>query len=204
MAAPPPNIVSQPPLTTRMVDANGNPSRAWAIWFRDLYVRTSYKGGNAIDAESADLTDIIAAINANIENIEANASAIEATNAQITENTNAISTTSSNLSSHVGVNSAHGSNGAIVGSNDFATNSTAGLVKSMSSLAVLAASTANITIPDLASAPATYNQAYMQSVATMANEAKLKINQLTADLNATIDKVNSIISESKLSGQMDD
>lgn len=43
------NLVSQPPLNVPMVNADGTPSKVWAIWFRDLYRRTSYKGGNAID-----------------------------------------------------------------------------------------------------------------------------------------------------------
>lgn len=47
--AEPVNNVSQPPFNAPMVEANGLPSRAWSNWFRDLYRRTAYKGGNAID-----------------------------------------------------------------------------------------------------------------------------------------------------------
>ena len=43
------NLASQPPLLVPMLENNGTLSRAWAIWFRDLYKRTSYQGGNAID-----------------------------------------------------------------------------------------------------------------------------------------------------------
>jgi hypothetical protein len=43
------NNVSQPPLNVPMVNSDGTPSKVWAIWFRDVYRRTSYKGGNAID-----------------------------------------------------------------------------------------------------------------------------------------------------------
>lgn len=43
------NNVSQPPLNVPMVNPDGTPSKAWGIWFRDVYRRTAYKGGNAID-----------------------------------------------------------------------------------------------------------------------------------------------------------
>ena len=50
------NLVSQPPLMIPVADANGTLSKAWAIWFRDLYRRVAYKGGNAID-DNLDLID---------------------------------------------------------------------------------------------------------------------------------------------------
>ena len=43
------NNVSQPPLNIQAVDGNGRFERVWAIWFRDVYKRIGYKGGNAID-----------------------------------------------------------------------------------------------------------------------------------------------------------
>ena len=43
------NLVSQPPLSIPVLDNNGLLSRAWAIFFRDVYKRIAYKGGNAID-----------------------------------------------------------------------------------------------------------------------------------------------------------
>lgn len=139
----------------------------------------------------------------NSNNIANNTANIAANAANIVVNANNIATLTSNLDLHVAAEVAHGSNGAIVGRDDLATGLAAGLVKTMASLADLASSTATIILPDIGAAPAAYDQAYAQSVTDMANEAKLKINQLTTDLNATIDKVNSIISESKLSGQMD-
>ena len=42
------NIVSQPPLNVSVIDNNGLLSKAWAIWFRDIYNRVAYKGGNTI------------------------------------------------------------------------------------------------------------------------------------------------------------
>lgn len=43
------NLVSSPPLNTPVVDVSGRFSRAWARWFQQLYIRTSFQGGNAID-----------------------------------------------------------------------------------------------------------------------------------------------------------
>ena len=58
------NQVSQPPITAPMFDRNGLVSRPWAIWSREMYTRTAFKGGNAID-EALDLAeDNEAAINA--------------------------------------------------------------------------------------------------------------------------------------------
>jgi hypothetical protein len=53
------NLVSQPPLTTPMVGNNGILSKAWAIWFRDMYNRVAYKGGNAIDEIDLELDGTI-------------------------------------------------------------------------------------------------------------------------------------------------
>jgi hypothetical protein len=51
------NIVSKPPLMIPMFDRSGMLNKAWSIWFRDIYNRVAYKGGNAID----DNLDAIAA-----------------------------------------------------------------------------------------------------------------------------------------------
>lgn len=56
------NLVSQPPLTIPITDGNGILSKAWAIWFRDLYRRTGYKGGNAIDDLAAEISKIKSSI----------------------------------------------------------------------------------------------------------------------------------------------
>lgn len=56
------NQVSQPPLTSAMVTKDGKLTRPWAIWFRDLYKRTAYKGGNAIDDNAADSVWVVDSI----------------------------------------------------------------------------------------------------------------------------------------------
>lgn len=69
MAANDENIVSQPPLMVPITDKNGMLSKAWSIWFRDIYRRTSYKGGNAIDDNKNEIDDAIIDIDATLEEV---------------------------------------------------------------------------------------------------------------------------------------
>lgn len=193
------NIVSKPPLQAPVVDSNNLMTRAWASWFRDLYTRTSYKGGNAIDDNKAEVDEELLGINATLEET------IEQTNENtqgIADNKQGIEGNAQNLDDHVQANQAHGSNGDIVGFNDAANESTVGLVKRMASIADAVDSTVEITTPDIAAAPAAYDQAYIQTIADLTNENKAAINQLASDLNDAIAVLNDLLSESKSSGQM--
>jgi len=226
----PKNIVSQPPLTAPLLDQTGRASRAWAIWFRDLYVRTSYKGGNAIDNNLESLDDVIRQVNENVEAIEANrlsiienaeaiqknsddiaqnsedilqnALAIAQNASDIAANADAILLLANSLDSHINATEAHGSNGSVVGFNDLANESTVGLVLRMAEIADAVETTVDITTPDVAAAPATYDQSYTQSMADLTNENKAAINQLASDLNSAIAVLNNLLAESKSSGQM--
>jgi hypothetical protein len=219
----PENLASQPPLTTAIVDNGGVLSRAWAIWFRDIYNRTSYKGGNAIDSSIESLDELITQVNLNIQNIQTNAENI-ATNAEniainakaieqnaqdiaknaedILTNANAISTVASNLNTHVIATEAHGSNGDIVGFNDTATELLYGLVKRMANISDAVTTSVNIATADIGSAPATYDQGYTQSVTDLTNENKAAINQLASDFNDAVTVLNNLLSESQTADQM--
>lgn len=224
------NLVSKPPLQVRLIDQNGLMNRAWSVWFRDLYRRVAYKGGNSIDENIEDIDDLIAAVEANIiaiaankEAIEANALAIEknaediainsaaivqnalaiAQNADdIAVNAAAIVVLANSLDSHINAFEAHGSNGDIVGFNDLADETTVGLVKRMAYIADAVETTVDITTADIGAAPAVYDQAYTQSVTDLTNENKAAINQLASDLNDAIAVLNNLLAESKTSGQM--
>tara|TARA_R110000824_G_scaffold72157_2_gene184299 strand:- start:1238 stop:1855 length:618 start_codon:yes stop_codon:yes gene_type:complete len=200
------NLVSQPPLTTAISDNNGMLSKAWSIWFRDLYRRTSYKGGNAIDENKEEtdgelltltstLTDTIDQVNVNINGISVNSD-------NINVNVLAIQANTDNLESHELLEEAHGSNGVIVGLNDLADEATQGLVKRMSLLANAIASTASVAQADAGAAPATYSQAHSQSLVDLSNANKAAINILVTDLNNTVTVLNNLIARSKTSGQM--
>lgn len=71
------NLVSKPPLQVKLIDQNGLMNRAWSVWFRDLYRRVAYKGGNSIDENIEDIDDLIAVVEQNIIAIAENKEAIE-------------------------------------------------------------------------------------------------------------------------------
>lgn len=224
------NLVSKPPLQVKLIDQNGLMNRAWSVWFRDLYRRVAYKGGNSIDENIEDIDQLVAAVEANIIAIAANKEAIEvnaldiaqnaediAINAEaiiqnalaIAENTvnieanaQAIVLLANSLDSHINAFQAHGSNGDIVGFNDLADESTVGLVKRMASIADAVDSAVNIATADIGAAPVAYDQAYTQLVTDLTNENKAAINQLASDLNDAIAVLNNLLAESKTSGQM--
>lgn len=189
------NLVSQPPLQVPLADASGNISKAWSIWFRDLYRRVAYKGGNAIDENKAETDQEILDIDSSIEQI------IEAVNDnELTMN------------NHIGAESAHGSNGNVIGSNDTATVSIAGLVRMMALVADAVnatSSTISVDSPDATTAPGAYDQTQVESIVTLANETKADVNLLVTDMNTVVTEVNaivtqlnSVITNSKTAGQM--
>jgi len=210
------NLVSKPPLQVRLIDQNGLMNRAWSVWFRDLYRRVAYKGGNSIDENIEDIDDLIAAVESNIIAIAENKQAIDINTQAIAQNVIDIAQNSDDieaneiaidqltisLNAHISQSQAHGSNGDIVGFNDTANESTVGLVKRMALIADAVETTVDITTPDIGAAPATYDQAYTQSVTDLTNENKAAINQLASDLNDAIAVLNNLLAESKSSGQM--
>uniref|UniRef100_UPI0035C69DF6 hypothetical protein n=1 Tax=Serratia quinivorans TaxID=137545 RepID=UPI0035C69DF6 len=126
------NLVSKPPLQVKLIDQNGLMNRAWSVWFRDLYRRVAYKGGNAIDDNIEDIDDLVAAVEANIiaiaenkeaisvneQNIAENAEAIAKNILDIAENADnieinrqAIEQLELTLNNHINASQAHGSNG---------------------------------------------------------------------------------------------
>ena len=89
-----PNIVTQPPLTNPVLDASGKFDRAWGIWFRDVYKRVAYKGGNAIDDNlisieqlEKDLAALAILVGENADNILINAVKIAQNTIDIAKNT---------------------------------------------------------------------------------------------------------------------
>ena len=219
------NLVSQPPLNTPLVDGNGMPTRALSIWMRDVYRRVAYKGGNAIDDNKAETDEALIGIG----------STLEETIAQVNQNIENISLNAENLENHEALEEAHGSNGNIVGFNDLATVLLVGLVNQMALVNDAVDSTVSVDSPDatistvsvdspsIASAPATYDQAFTDTIvtlvnelksdtnqlvsdvnpsATLSNELKADVNQVVTDINASIAQLNELLANSKTSGQM--
>ena len=189
------NLVSQPPLSVPMVNENGTPSKVWAIWFRDLYRRTSYKGGNAID-------DHKGIIDGTVDTLDEVIIVVEEHEIRITANTEGIQLNATSLSDHESLEEAHSSNGKIVGFDDFADEATHGLVKRMSLLADAISSAANVAVADASAAPAAYSQAHSQELVDLSNANKAAINTLVTDFNNAVTVLNNLIARSKTSGQM--
>lgn len=193
------NLVSQPPLNTPVVDSIGMLNKSWAIFFRDIYNRVGYKGGNAIDENKA----------INDAELLVVSSSLEETIVQVNENTDGISTNvlsiqanTDALSAHELLEEAHGSNGNIVGFNDFADEATQGLVKRMALLADAISSTVSVAQADVGAAPAAYSQAHSQTLVDLSNDNKAAINILVTDFNNAVIVLNNLIAQSKSSGQM--
>lgn len=219
------NLVSQPPLNTPLVDSNGMPTRALAIWMRDVYNRVAYKGGNAIDDNKAETDEALIGIG----------SSLEETIIQVNENIEVITLNAENLENHEALKEAHGSNGKIVGFEDLAAVLLVGLVKQMelvndavvSSVSVASPdatiSTVSVDSPSVDSAPAAYDQAFTDTIVTLvnelksdtnqlvsdvnpsailSNELKADVNQIVTDINASIAQLNELLANSKTSGQM--
>lgn len=102
------NKVSQPPIQISMVDNSGKPSKAWAIWFRDLYRRTAFKGGNAIDDNATSgvenqeqITALDEELTETILDVVDNATDITTNTNNITTNSNDILTNANNIGNEI-------------------------------------------------------------------------------------------------------
>lgn len=119
-------------------------------------------------------------------------------------NTTNISNNTTAISDHINSDSAHGVTGNNVGSGDFATSLVGGVVLLASLVSDAADSSAVVSIADVADAPATYDQAHIQSIVDLANDTKSKHNQLVLDLNNSISVINAIIQSMITAKQMAD
>ena len=108
---------------------------------------------------------------------------------------------SDNLYTHIGANSAHGATGDIVGSGNFATAVKGGAVLLADAVANATASTVSVASPNASAAPATYSQAQVQELVTLANELKTDLNQAVSDLNAAITVINNMLASERTAKQ---
>lgn len=110
---------------------------------------------------------------------------------RVTTNETDIQNNTDNLDTHELDTGAHGVTGSVVGTGDYCTLVLGGVVD----LAALVADLTQITTTDILAAPATYDQAYTQTVSDLTNENKAKINEI-------VDKVNEIIAGQIAAKQM--
>lgn len=127
---------------------------------------------------------------------------IDGLESRVIINTENIQINAENIETHVTSNSEHGVTGVNVGTEDFCTELVGGVALLSEIVADAVASTQEITLIDIVAAPASYDQAYTQLMADMANDTKAKHNQLVVDVNAAITQINDIISKAKTAKQM--
>lgn len=146
-----------------------------------------------IDENTAD----ILVINGQITTINGQITTI---NGEILVINGQISTLTTNLNNHVAAQSAHGSTGDIVGTDDYCTASVGGTV--LLAAAQANASTATITPPvALGAAPAAYNQVYAQSQTDAINTLITNVSDLRTTLNALVGVVNNMLATERTAKQ---
>lgn len=136
-----------------------------------------------LDEYEKRISDNSSRINRNSNDISNNTQAIQG-------NTNEINATKQALSNHTTSNSQHGVTGVNVGSEDYCQALVGGVVLLAGAVSDLSAITVNI-----GQAPATYDQAYAQSVTDA-------VNSLASKQSDIINKVNEIIAGQKTAKQM--
>ncbi|WP_333608813.1 hypothetical protein [Arsukibacterium sp.] len=168
--------VSPPPIAVRIVDENGMPTRELKEYLYRLWDRTANPAGNQLD--DATLTAEQAADVAQTS-IQLTGNATQ----QIQQLTVLFNLLLTQFNAHVGQETAHGSNGKIIGQNDIATLAIAGLVKKAASVDLPDSTTASTSATVIAAAPATYNQAHYQTVVDLLNSRTTQLNTLITDYN---------------------
>jgi len=135
----------------------------------------------AVDQNEVDIADNLVLINQNIIDIDLDAA---------------------NLAAHIADDSAHGVTGVVVGTEDYCTDLIGGVVLLMDIVADAVASTAEVVLADLASAPVAYDQAYVDLQSGLINDLKAKHNTMLTDINAAIAQINDLIAKAKTAKQM--
>ena len=132
---------------------------------------------NTADIEALDVRVTVNEVDiANLTiRVEDNELAITALDLRVTQN-------ETDINDHVTSDSQHGVTGVNVGTEDFCTNSVGGVVL----LADVIADLTQIATSDVLVAPATYDQTYTQTVSSLTNDNKAKINEIVLKINAII------------------
>lgn len=135
-----------------------------------------------IEENSENIAKNTTKITANTQNIETNRQNIELNTQAIETNKQNIESTKQELDTHVNSNSQHGAKGDIVGNENFCTDILGGVVLLCDSVTKL-----DIIQPiEIPPAPETYNQEYVNNLATAVNNNHISLIKL-------VDKVNEII-----------
>ena len=147
----------------------------------------------AIGDNTTDIGNNAIAIGDNTTDIGTNTTDIGTNTTDIGTNTTAIGTNATNLTNHEALTTAHGVTGDNVGTLDFATVGTGGVVNLAAEVVDAVASTVSVTSPDATDLP---------SVITLANETKGDVNQLVTDLNAVVTQLNALLANMRTANQL--
>jgi peptidoglycan hydrolase CwlO-like protein len=195
---------------SKMLNLSGLPMQFQNLFARD-YV--------AIKRDIIDSDDIITNLTSRVGVLEDDVDAIDSTivllssrvstaendiddlETRVTAAENDIVTVASDLSTHESSQSAHGSTGDIVGTDDFCTLLVGGTVKLSAAVANATASTVTAVLNPNAAGVA-YLQADAATWVAMLNEHKTNINQLKTDLNAAITQINLLLVNSRTALQL--
>lgn len=111
--------------------------------------------------------------------------------------------TSYELVVHESDTSAHGVTGFNVGTGDFATLLTGGVVRLAVAVNDADATAVSVDSGSVNSAPPLYDQAWSADVQALVNECKDDINQLASDVNAMRGQLNALMASLRSSGALD-
>lgn len=130
---------------------------------------------------SSSVSRLTSAVSSNSKAIKDNATEIAQNKQDIATNAQGVSTNAQNLTTHEQLDSAHGVTGSNVGTEDYAQALIGGVVLIASSL-----EGASISFTPVLAAPATYDQAHMQSVVDAINSLGSNQGDIITLLNQVI------------------
>jgi hypothetical protein len=216
--------VSPPPISVRIVDEDGLPTRELKEYLYRLWARTSDPKGNLLDqasgeageataaaGEAAQAADLAAAAANNASVLAGEAVAVANTSIelsgtaleQIDQLAILVAAFQDSFIEHTEADEAHASNGKIVGQGDIAELDFAGLVKMAATADIDGNTTATTSGVTIAVAPATYTVAHYQTIIDLLNDRTAQLDQLISDYNGLTDSLASFRASLIAAGIMD-
>lgn len=153
--------------------------------FQNLFSRDYVSVKNSIDGSGDEITNLDVRVTDNEDSIES-------LNVSFSTLNGTVVSLQSSYNSHASSIIAHGSNGNIVGTNNFATIAVGGTVKLSAAVTDQSASIVNVAATPNA-AGAAYLQADAATWVVLLNELKSDLNALVDDHNSLRAKVNDIL-----------
>ena len=191
--------VSPPPISVRIVDENGLPTRALVEYLYRLWDRTSNPEGNVIDDAASAASGATDAANA-AASLASEATELAETSIELTGNATEqlnqlailFNQTQVAFEQHQNASNAHNSNGDIVGFDDLAKIDKPGIVMMAANVALPTGTSAGTNPNFILPAPVLYDQTFMQTVVSLLNDRNEQLNQLITDYGNMATKLNEL------------